>query len=108
MQKEWKQKILQGRFQQCHSVFNMITKKNRTIKVWVGKGTKYAGEFEKFFNAQIIHFYSTMNETNGAFGARTIRSKKYSLPLSGRLWVQVHAQVTAVRQEFELQIESFD
>ena len=49
-----------------------------------------------------------MNETNAAFAARRIRSKKYSLPLSGRLWVEVHSTVTAVCQEFELQIELFD
>ena len=54
----------------------MITKKNRPKKVWVDKGTEFAGEFKKLCQAEGIHIYSTMSETRAAFAERTIRSLK--------------------------------
>ena len=54
----------------------MITKKNRSKKIWVDRGTKFAGEFKKFCSAEGIEIYSTMNETKAAFAERTIRSLK--------------------------------
>ena len=54
----------------------MITKKNRTKKNWVDKGTELAGEFKKFCKAEGIQFYSTRRETKAAFAERTIQSLK--------------------------------
>ena len=52
----------------------MITKKNRHTKVWVDKGTEFAGEFKELCKAEGIQIYSTMSETKAAFAERTIRS----------------------------------
>ena len=54
----------------------MITKKNRPKKVWVDKGTEFAGEFKNLSKAEGIQFYSTMSEIKAAFAERTIRSLK--------------------------------
>ena len=54
----------------------MITKKNRPKKIWVDKGTEFAGEFKKLSKAERIQIYSTMSETKAAFAERTIRSLK--------------------------------
>ena len=51
----------------------MITKRNRTQKVWVAKKTELAGAFKKFCAAGGIQFYSTITETKAAFAERTIR-----------------------------------
>ena len=53
----------------------MILKRNRP-KIWVDKGTEFAGAFKKFCTAEGIQLYSTMNETKAAFAERTIRSLK--------------------------------
>ena len=55
---------------------SMITKKNRPKKIWVDKGTEFAGTFKKLFAAEGIQVYSTMSETKAAFAERTIRSLK--------------------------------
>ena len=55
---------------------SMITKKNRPKKIWVDKGTEFAGEFKKLCKAEGIQIYSTMSETKAAFSERTIRSLK--------------------------------
>ena len=54
----------------------MITKRNRTKKIWVDKGTEFAGAFKKFSAAEGIQVYSTMSETKAAFAEPTIRSLK--------------------------------
>ena len=54
----------------------MITKRNRPKKIWVEKGTEFAGEFHKLCKAEAIRIYSTMSETNAAFAEGTIRSLK--------------------------------
>ena len=54
----------------------MITKKNRPEKIWVDKGTDFAGEFKKLCKAEGIQNYSKMNETKAAFAERTKRSLK--------------------------------
>ena len=54
----------------------MITKRNRPKKIWVDKGTEFAGAFKKFCAAEGIQVYSTMSETKSAFAERTIRSLK--------------------------------
>ena len=79
------------------------TVKKRIVpkKLWVDKGTHFAGGLEKFCKARRPDIYSTMSDTRVAFAERTIRSKIYSLPLHGRLWVQVHLQVTTYCQNFE-------
>ena len=55
---------------------SMITKRNRPRKIWVEKGTQFAGEFKKFCSAEGIQVYSTMSETKASFAERTIRSMK--------------------------------
>ena len=54
----------------------MITKKNRPKKVWVVKGTEFAGEFKKLCKAEGIQNYSTMSGTKAALAESTIRSLK--------------------------------
>ena len=55
---------------------SMITKRNRPKKIWVDKGTEFAGAFKKFCTAEGIQVYSNMIETKAAFAERTIRSLK--------------------------------
>ena len=55
---------------------SMITKRNRPKKIWVDKGTEFAGAFEKFYTAEGLQVYSTRSETKAAFAERTIRSLK--------------------------------
>ena len=55
---------------------SMITKRNRPKKIWVDKGTEFAGALKKFCGAEGIKVYSTMSETKAAFAERTIRSLK--------------------------------
>ena len=55
---------------------SLITKKNRSKKIWADKGTEFAGAFKKFCAAEGIQVYSTMSETKPAFAERTIRSLK--------------------------------
>ena len=55
---------------------SMSTKRNRPKKIWVDKGTKFAGAFKKFCTAEWIQVYYTMCETKSAFAERTIRSLK--------------------------------
>ena len=57
----------------------MITKRNRPKKIWVDKGTEFAGTFKKFSAAEGIQVYSTMNETKADFAERTLRSLKNNL-----------------------------
>ena len=54
----------------------MITKLNRPKRLWVGKGTAFAGAFKKFCTAEGIQVYSTMSETKAAFAERTTQSMK--------------------------------
>ena len=82
---------------------SMITKRNRPKKIWVGKGTEFAGAFKKFCTVEGIQIYSTMSETKAAFAERTIRSlKNIFLPLHGRLWVQVYTQTTSIYHHLKL------
>ena len=53
-----------------------ITKKSRPKKIWVEKGTEFAGDFKKLCKAEGTQIYSTMSETKVAFAERTIRSLK--------------------------------
>ena len=55
---------------------SIITKRNRPKKIWVDKGTDFAGAFKKFCTAEGIQVYSTKSETKAAFAERTIRSLK--------------------------------
>ena len=54
----------------------MISKRKRPKKIWIDKGTEFAGEFKKLFKAEGIQIYSTTVETKAAFAERTIRSWK--------------------------------
>ena len=55
---------------------SMITKKSRPEKIWVDKGTEFAGAFKKFCAVEGIQVHSTMSETKVAFAERTMRSLK--------------------------------
>ena len=55
---------------------SMITKTNRPKKVWVDKGTQFAGAFNRFCAAEGIQVYSTMSEAKVPFAERTKRSLK--------------------------------
>ena len=55
---------------------SIITKRNRPKKIWVDKGTDFAGAFKKFRIVEGIQVYSSMSETKAAFAERTIRSLK--------------------------------
>ena len=55
---------------------SMITKRNPPKKIWVDRGTEFAGAFKKFWTAEGIQVYSTMSETKVVFAERTIRSLK--------------------------------
>ena len=58
------------------SFLTMITKKSRPKKVWVDKGTEFAGDFKKLCKGEGIQMYFTMSETKAAFAERIIRSLK--------------------------------
>ena len=74
-----------------------IIEGNRPKKIWVDKGTEYAGAFRKFCAAEWIQVYSTMSETKAAFAELTIRSlKNLFLPLHGGFWIQVYTQTTSM------------
>ena len=51
-------------------------KEKTTKKIWVDRGTEFAGAFKTFCAAEWIQVYSTMSETKAAFAERTIRSLK--------------------------------
>ena len=53
-----------------------ITKNNRAKKIWIDKGTGFAGQIKNLCKAKGIQIYSTMSETKAAFAERTIRSLK--------------------------------
>ena len=46
-------------------------------------GTEFAGECNKLGKAEGIQIYCTMSETKAI-------PEKYTLPLHGRQWIQVH------------------
>ena len=74
---------------------SMITQENRPKKIWVDKGTEFAGAFQKFCAAEGIHVYSTMSETKAAFAERTIRSMKKIFTVKWRILIQVYTQTTS-------------
>ena len=55
---------------------SMITKKNRPKKIWVHKGSEFAGAFKNFCVAEGVQVYSTMSEIKAAFAEGTIRLEK--------------------------------
>ena len=50
-----------GSKETVRAFLTMITKKNRPKKIWVEKGTEFAGEFKKLCKAEGIKIYSTMS-----------------------------------------------
>ena len=56
--------------------FGYDYKKNRLKKVWVDKGTEFAGKFKKLCKAEGIQNFSTMSDTKAAFPERTLQSLK--------------------------------
>ena len=73
MLKEWKQKIPEKLWKLFHP---WLQKGTDQKKIWVDKGTEFAGAFKKFCAAEGIQVCSTMSETKAAFAERTIRSLK--------------------------------
>ena len=59
----------------CSCIF-VYDYKKESEKIWVDKGTEFAGEFKKLRKAEGIQICSTMSETKAAFAERTIRSLK--------------------------------
>ena len=57
----------------CESLFIHDFKRESTKKIWVDKGTEFAGAFKKSCTAEGIQDYCTMSETKAAFAERTIR-----------------------------------
>ena len=55
---------------------SMITRRNQPKKIWVDKGTEFAGALKKFCTAEGIQVYYTMSETKAAFAELTILSLK--------------------------------
>ena len=51
---------------------SMITKKNCPKRVWVDRGTEFAGDFKKLCKAEGLQNYSTISVTKAAFAERTI------------------------------------
>ena len=68
-----KQNILNKLWKPFHDYKKEPTRKK---KIWVDKGTEFAGAFKKYCAAEGIQVYSTMSETKVAFAERTIRSLK--------------------------------
>ena len=54
----------------------MITKTNGPKKIWVDKGTAFAGALKKFCAGEGIQVYSSMSEAKAAFAERAIGSLK--------------------------------
>lgn len=54
----------------------ITTKKIKPKKLWVDKGTEFAGEFKSYCEKESIEIYSTNSETKSAFAERNIRSLK--------------------------------
>ena len=71
-----KGKKTKGSRETFRSFLTTIAKKNRSKKIWVDKGTQFAGEFKKLCKAERIQVYSIMSETMATFAARFIRSLK--------------------------------
>ena len=65
-----------GSKETVRAFLTMITKKNRHKKIWVDKGTEFAGDFKNFCKAEGTQIYFTMSEAKAAFAERTIRSLK--------------------------------
>ena len=58
---KWKKK--KGYRETVRAFLSIITKKNHPKKIWVDKGTEFAGDFKKLCKAEGIQSYSTMSET---------------------------------------------
>ena len=56
-------------------------KNESSQKVWVDKGSDFAGQYKKTCKAEGVQVYSTLKETKVAFAAQTIRSLKLILHL---------------------------
>ena len=71
-----KGKKTKGSKETVRAFLTKITKKNQNTKIWVGKRTKFAREFEKRCQAEGIQIYCTMSETRSVFAESTTRSLK--------------------------------
>ena len=54
----------------------MINSRVKPQKLWVDRGTEFAGVFKKFCSSNNIQIYSTNSEVKSAFAERNIRSLK--------------------------------
>ena len=64
-----------GSMETVRAFLNLITKK-QSQKIWIDKGTEFAGELKKLCEAEGIKIYSTISETKAAFAERIIRCLK--------------------------------
>ena len=62
-----------------------ITEKIRPKKIWVDKGTEFAGGFKKLCKAEEIQIYSTTSEIKPAFAKRTKRSLKINFKITCKI-----------------------
>ena len=75
-----------------------ITQKNWTKKIWVDKGTEFAGELKTITQSWRITnlLYNECNQGCICWTYNRI-PEKYTLPLHGRQWIQVHSQIDSIR-----------
>ena len=73
----------------------MITKK-WPKKIWVDKGTEFAGEFKKLQNWRITYLlYNEWNQGGTCWMYNRI-PETYILPLQGSQWIQIHSQIDSI------------
>ena len=68
-----------GSIETVHAFLNRITGENRLTKIWVHKGTNFAGELRKLKKAEGIQINSSMSETKAANAEPTMQSLKIIL-----------------------------
>ena len=75
---------------------SMITKKNGPKKIWVDKGTEFAGTFKKFLLLRGYKFTLQWARLRRLLLNVQYDYWKNSLPLHGRFWIQVYTQNTSI------------
>ena len=81
----------------------MITKKNRALKVWIGKGTKLAGKFKIFAKPKEKFTLHWERWTLHLLNVRYYPQKRLSF--YGGLWIRVRTQVDPISHNLELSKE---
>ena len=81
----------------------MTTERKWPKNVWVHMKTEFAGEFQKFYKAEVIQIYSTMSSTKAAFAERTIRSLKKLYCYMEDRGQKLHLQTVSIRHNTDFQ-----